>query len=82
MLTHGTHGKENIAYIKTAPKQLNNKWITAALRAFLFVPTLESIAVTHVPIFVPISTNNAPSSGIKSPCMAKACKIPMEAEEL
>jgi len=35
----------------TTPMTLNIRWTTAARRAFLLVPTEDSMAVTQVPMF-------------------------------
>ena len=51
-----TTSKSTIAIILkiTVPIILNKRCMSAAVFAFFFVPTLESIAVTQVPIFCPI----------------------------
>ena len=38
----------------TVPITLKERWTSAARFAFLFVPTEESSAVTHVPMFWPM----------------------------
>ena len=45
---------QNTASSITTPMTLNIRWTTAARRAFFCVPTEESRAVTHVPIFCPM----------------------------
>ena len=63
------------------PITLKNKWIKAARFAFVDVPILLIMAVTQVPIFAPIMIGMAAPKEM-APVIAKACKIPMVAEEL
>ena len=45
---------QNTLSSTATPMTLNSRWTTAARRAFLFVPTEESMAVTVVPMFCPM----------------------------
>ena len=63
------------------PVTLNIKCIIAALWAVLFVPTVDNIAVIHVPILHPRTIGNAPAIEI-APAFAKATNIPVVADEL
>ena len=45
---------QNTVSSTTTPITLNIRWTTAARRAFLVVPTEESMAVTVVPMFWPM----------------------------
>lgn len=60
---------------------LKYKWINAVRLAFLFVPMQEMSAVTHVPMFCPITIGTALAKGTV-PVSDSACKSPTEAEEL
>ncbi len=63
------------------PIILNDKWIIVVLLAFLPVPILAKTAVIQVPIFCPNNTYIADGNVI-TPLLARACKIPTDAEEL
>ena len=65
----------------TAPATLNKRCIQAALFAFLVVPALDIIAVTHEPIFCPNVINTA-ALVVTTPLIASVCNIPTDAEEL
>ena len=65
----------------TVPVTLNIKCIIAALWAVLLVPTVDNIAVIHVPILHPSTIGNAPAIEI-APALAKATNIPVVADEL
>ena len=45
---------QNAVSSTVTPITLNSRWTMAARRAFLFVPTDESSAVTQVPMFWPM----------------------------
>ena len=54
----------------TVPMALNNKWITAVRFALVLAPNDAKMAVTHVPILVPSTTNSALCMGmIPAPVM-------------
>ncbi len=63
------------------PITLNIRWTIAARLAVLLAPTLDIMAVTHVPMFVPNSTGKAALIG-NIPALANAIKIPVVALEL
>ena len=62
------------------PITLNIKCTKAALLALLLVPTEDSSAVTHVPIFCPIIIGIA-APYVTCPVDASACRIPTEADD-
>ena len=61
--------------------RLKYKCTKAALLAFLFAPTAEIMAVTHVPMFCPNMIGSALLNVI-APVEHNACKIPIDADEL
>ena len=61
---------------------LNIKCNIAALCAVLLVPTVASIAVTHVPILHPNIIGKAACVISIAPAVAKATNIPVVADEL
>ena len=63
------------------PPTLKIRCKSAALWAVLFVPTVERIAVIHVPILHPNNIGNAPWISI-APVVARTINIAVVADEL
>ena len=64
----------------TVPIRLNSRWIAVARFALRVVPMEARTAVIQVPMFCPNRTNTALYRSM-TPLMARACKIPTDAEE-
>ena len=62
-----------------APARLNSRCTRAARRALRLAPTEDSIAVTQVPMFWPMTMGMAAPT-VTCPLAARACNIPTEAE--
>ena len=66
---------------RTVPMILKQRCTRAARRAFLLVPTEDSMAVMQVPMFWPMMMGMAVPM-VTWPVADRACRIPTEAEEL